>query len=245
MKRLITAAFTFVFACLLLLPVASAETAGFTGNLIRFDVTREEYMALGADLYGAGGDRFYAGARQMLDFPLVPECMAELLDEFLNNRSRLEKDEYTVSWYTEAMKAVYDERLIGARVSVEFSGGGKKLELNSSYDVNWREGVACFGLPEGYSFEEISGLRISYGTGDWLYEGSSNAVFELNYEVSDGKVTCREIEVIMECGYCHAWYLHRTEEGQVIFSLTSEDLSVDASVNAMFDAVTGKYLLED
>ena len=244
MKKLLSVLCAFMILSALIQPCAALAGVDVPPeNTVRFDVSYDEYQALGERLFAEVAEESDS-LNHMNTFPALPESLLRLVDEFRNNSSTLEKIDNGVIWNTEALKIVYDERMLGVQAWVEFGSEEKKLEIYES-EIVGRMGTAALYLPDGYAFEDISALRIRYSTGSWL-EGwfGCNALFDLTYHVSDGKVICSSAQAIMECGYCMDWGLGRFgDDNRLILCGGFENLSTDASWCVNFDAETGE--LED
>ena len=60
-----------------------------------------------------------------------------------------------------------DERLIGTKISAEFESEDKSLDIDILFGTDWHNGVCWFKLPDDYSFEEISAIRINFRSDSW------------------------------------------------------------------------------
>lgn len=91
----------------------------------------------------------------------------------------------------------------------------------------------------------IIALRIRFATSNWL-DSSGNAQFDLNYEVSDSQVICKELHIVMEaCGYICHWDLGRYRgDNSLILCMGAENLYDDSLWTVNFDVLTGQYLDE-
>ena len=231
----------FAVLLALLLPcTAFADVTVPPENTVRFDVSYDEFMALGEKLF-AGVSEESDDLNHMNTFPVLPASLLRLIDEFRDNTSTLEKTEYGALWNTEALRIAYDEKMLGVQVWAEFGNEEKKLGTEEK-EINWKDGSANLYYPDGYAFEDISALRICYSTGTWLdgdYGGQ--ALFDLTCAVSDGKIIDCHAQAIMECIYCMDWALGRYGDDQrLILSGGFENLATDASWYFNFDTETGE-----
>ena len=218
--------------------LAEAVPVEFSGKTARYDMTGEEYEAWAE---AAFKNEWWIGPRLLADYPLLIESVTELYDEVRNNSSTLEKNENYVSWHTDALKVVFDERMMGVRVWVEFGSEDRKLDMDITKNVLWHDGTLLFDLPERYAFEEISALRIDYDSWCW-HTDWDHAWFHLAYDVSDGKVICRSIETEMDDGrFIVCWWMGRNSEtDEMYIEGMFYDLAYDAEFTQHFDPKTGK-----
>ena len=224
----------------LMLPCAAvAGVAVPSENTVRFDVSYNDYMELGEKLFAKVSEES-DDLNHMRTFPVLPESLLRLIDEFRNNSSTLEKTDFGAVWNTEALRIVYDERMLGVKAWVEFGSEEKKLDLEK--EITGKAGSVNLNFPDGYAFEDISALRICYSTGSWLDgDYSGQALFDLTCTVSDGRIIDSRAEAIMECMYCMSWGLGRYGDDQrLILSGGFENLATDASWYFNFDTATGE-----
>ena len=219
--------------------LAEAVPVEFTVKGARYDMTEDEFAAWGEQAFHAGD--WWDGSRLLADYPLLTEAVMKLYDEVRNNSSTLEKNENYVSWHTDALKVVFDERMMGVRVWVEFGSEDRKLDMDITENVLWHDGELQFVLPEGYAFEEISALRISYQTECWP-NSWGHAWLYLTYDVSGGKVICRSIDTEMDSGrFIICWWMGRkSDTDEMYLEGMFYDLAVDAEFSETFDLKTGK-----
>lgn len=240
MKRFLAAICIFALSAVMMPFGAVADLNVLAGNMVRFDVSEEEFCVLGEKLFDKMADDS-DDLNHLNTFPVLPELMMKLADEFGSNSSTLEKTEYSTIWRTEAAKIVYDERMLGVKVWAEFGSTEKKLEIDET-NIDGKDGTVWLILPEEYAFGEISALRIEYEPWNGGQFNFGNARFDLTYFVSDGAVICDSVEVILEYGgYCMAWWLKKTESsGRPILNGLFENLQNDAYWSGGFDMVTGE-----
>jgi hypothetical protein len=218
---------------------ADAVPVEFTGKTARYDMTEDQYEAWGEAAFKSD---WWNGPKLLADYPLLAESVTKLYDEVRNNSSTLVKDEYYVCWHTDALKVAFDERMLGVRISVEFGSEDRKLDIDVAKSVLWHDGVLQFSLPEGYDFNEISALRIDYDSWCWQ-DDWDHAWFHLFYDVSNGKVICRQIDTEMDDGrFIVCWWMGRDSEknDEMYLNGMFYDLSVDAEFSEGFDLTTGK-----
>ena len=246
MKKIIAVLLVLILTYCMLFSGAFAEKPEAQGNTIRFDVSEERYWALWENFY----EKWQNGSddlNHLYTYPIMPESTMRLLDEFRKNSSVLSMDENgCLLWYTEAAKVVYDERLLGARIWFEFGSEERRQELSADC-IDGRNGIIRDYAGEKYPKEDISALRISYETGTWLNGYWGNAIFDLTYTVSGGRVNCETLDVIMEGGtYCMDWWMKRNnEDGSVMLSGYGENLAEDTSWSFNFDGATGEPLAQE
>ena len=117
----------FAVLLALLLPcTAFADVTVPPENTVRFDVSYDEFMALGEKLF-AGVSEESDDLNHMNTVPVLPASLLRLIDEFRDNTSTLEKTEYGALWNTEALRIAYDEKMLGVQVWAEFGSEEKKL----------------------------------------------------------------------------------------------------------------------
>ncbi|MBR3428972.1 MAG: hypothetical protein IKG87_02620 [Clostridia bacterium] len=239
MKKLIAIICIIVLSISIISSGSIAETmpTGFA----RLDMSPEEYGTWAASAFGKVSE-WEEGSRNLDHFPLQMESVKRLFDEFKSNTSILDKDETYVYWRSEALKVVFDERLIGATIYVEFGSEEKKMEVNVQSDADWYNGVLCFQLSDGYTFEEISALKIDYQSFGWIDGYLGYIIFCLTYDVSDGRIVSKELRTEMDDGrYIISWNLSDkyNEDKNLYLSGMFYDLAFDIEFSETFDPITG------
>lgn len=214
------------------------EAAG--GNLIRFDVSEEKYLGVWSNFF-TKLENDSDDLNHLNTYPVLPASMMKLLDEFRNNSSTLLNEEDYCRWHTEAARVVVDERLLGTRAWIEYGSPEKKQDIDETQIDGW-DGIVWFYPPEGYAFEDISALRINYESLFWMGGYWGNARFDLSYTVSDGKVSCDFLEVVMEFDTpCMMWRLQReADSGRLILWGSGENMATGQLWSMCFDAETGE-----
>ena len=240
MKKLIVFLCAAVLSVSLIMSCVCAE--GAPADSARYDMSLEAYETWAENAFEKVND-WREGSKNLTGFPLQMEAVIRMLDEFKNNSSVLEKGEYYISWHSEALKVAFDERMIGITLSVEFGSEDNRLDIDVLKSVDWHNGELWFDLPDGYSFEDISGIRINYYTDCWP-EGLGHAWFKVAYDISDGAVISRTLETEMDDGrFIVNWYLARDEEDDHLGGLEGlfYDLAYDREFTESFNAETGEY----
>ena len=226
----------------LILPGASAGAVPveFTGKTARYDMTAEEYAAWAETAFNSN---WWNGRKLLANFPLLTESVTKLFEEVRNNSSAIWKDEGYVYWRTDALKAAYEERMLGVSIRVEFGSEDRKLDIDATKSALWHDGTLLISLPAGYAFEDISALRIDYDTWSWPNDWG-HAWFHLTYDVSGGRVICRRIDTEMDDGrFIVCWWMGRNEESDEMYlSGMFYDLAFDKEFSQGFDPMTGKCI---
>ena len=241
MRKLFAVLFAFIVVFGMVSVTAEVvEVPG--GNRVRFDISEEKYQAVWSNFFSKL-ENDSDDLNHLNTYPVLPASMMKMMDEFRNNSSTLLNEPDYFQWHTEAAKVVVDERLLGTKAWIEYGSPEKKQDIDET-QIDGQGGIVWFYPPEGYSFEDISALRILYESGFWMGGYWGNARFDLTYSVSGGKVSCDSLEVIMEYDApCMMWSLERDREnGRLILWGSGENMATEQTWSMSFDAETGESL---